>query len=141
MNGPFQGPRFGHVAVAVRDLDASEGLYTEHLGLAAAERVCIPSEGVMAAFIAVGTAQIELIEPLGPGGTLANFLAKRGEGIHHLALVVPNLEAAIARARAAGLRMIGDSPKTGAGGTTVAFFHASSAHGVLIELIEMGLEK
>jgi methylmalonyl-CoA/ethylmalonyl-CoA epimerase len=76
------------------------------------------------------------MEPLDPGGALGRFLAARGEGIHHLAFAVPDITAALTRARAAGLRVVDEDPRPGAGGTRVAFLHPSGTHGVLIELVE-----
>jgi len=85
----------------------------------------------------VGAAEVELVQPLSPGGPLGQFIDRRGEAIHHLALGVPDLEAAIARATAAGLRFAGQAPRTGAHGTRIAFVHPSSLQGLLLELVEI----
>lgn len=88
------------------------------------------------AFIPVGEADLELLEPLDPGAALARFLAARGEGIHHLAFEVPDLDAALVRIRKAGLEVVGEAPRPGAHGTRIAFLHPKDTHGVLMELVE-----
>jgi methylmalonyl-CoA/ethylmalonyl-CoA epimerase len=87
--------------------------------------------------VPVGAAEVELVQPLSPGGPLGQLIDRRGEAIHHLALGVPDLEAAIARATAAGLRFAGQAPRTGAHGTRIAFVHPSSLQGLLLELVEI----
>lgn len=128
--------RLAHVAVIVRNLEASARTFGRLLGLAPTGREVLPQEGVRLAFVRVGDARIELMEPRDLGSALGKFLAARGEGVHHLAFVVPDLKAALAHARAAGLRPIDDSPRPGACGARIAFLHPSGAHGVLIELVE-----
>ena len=127
--------RLAHIGVIVRRVDAACSLYAR-LGLRQAGRVAFPQENIRIAFIPVEGAQIELMETLEPGGPLHRFLAARGEGIHHLAFEVPDLEEALARVREAGGRLIDETPRRGSEGTKVAFIHPTSAHGVLIELVE-----
>lgn len=88
------------------------------------------------AFIPVGSADIELLEPLDPGGALARFLADRGEGIHHIAFEVSDLGAALVRIKTAGLGVVGEAPRPGAHGSRIAFLHPRYTHGVLVELVE-----
>ena len=130
-------PRLVHLAVIVRDLDAQTVVPLAALGLAVRDRTAVPGEGVAVSFVPGGAAEVELVQPLSPGGPLGQFLDRRGEAIHHLALGVPDLEAAIARATAAGLRFAGQAPRTGAHGTRIAFVHPSSLQGLLLELVEI----
>jgi methylmalonyl-CoA/ethylmalonyl-CoA epimerase len=83
-----------------------------------------------------GDSRIELLEPLGDNSPIEKFMAKRGEGIHHIAIAVDNIEKAIERLKAAGARMIDETPRPGAHGTKIAFVHPSANHGVLLELVE-----
>ncbi len=136
--GGSPGARLAHLAVIVRDLDAGEAACSRCLGLPSSGREDLPGEGVRVSFIPVGTARVELLEPADPHGALGKFLAARGPGVHHLALEVQDLAAAMARARAAGLRLIDPAPRTGAHGTRVAFIHPACTHGVLVELVERG---
>jgi methylmalonyl-CoA epimerase len=127
--------RLAHLGVVVHQLDAAERVYGR-IGLSAGRRTTLDSEGVRVAFIKVNDAEIELLQPLTSGGPLGRFLSARGEGIHHVALEVTDIEGALARARAAGMHLIDEAPRPGAHGTRVAFLHPRSAHGVLVELIE-----
>lgn len=136
MSAAQQSSRLAHVALIVRNVEASARVFGGLLGLVPTGREALAREGVRIAFVRVGGARIELMEPLDPGGALARFLAARGEGIHHLAFVVPDVKAALARARAAGLRPIDEVARPGARGARVAFLHPSSTHGVLVELME-----
>jgi methylmalonyl-CoA epimerase len=124
-----------HIGVIVGRVDAACALYVR-LGLAETRRITFPQENIRIAFIPVEGARIELMEPIEPTGPLHRFLTGRGEGIHHLAFDVPNLQTAMARVRQAGGRLIDETPREGSEGTKVAFIHPSSAHGVLIELVE-----
>lgn len=130
------GARLRHLALVVRDLDAAEPFYASRLGLPPGGRAELSSEDVRVSFVPVGPSQIELLEPLDSEGTIGRWLATRGEGIHHLALEVPDLEAAMARARDAGLRLIDATPRPGAHGTRIAFVHPDSIYGVLVELVQ-----
>jgi len=127
--------RLAHLGVIVRRIDEA-ALFYRRLGLQESGRETFAQENIQMAFFRIGDARVELMEPTAPTGPLHRFLATRGEGIHHLALEVPDIARAIADARGAGLRLIDESPRPGAHGTRVAFIHPSSAHGVLVELIE-----
>jgi methylmalonyl-CoA/ethylmalonyl-CoA epimerase len=129
-------PRLAHLAVIVRDRGGETALPVSALGLAVRERTAVPAEDVAVAFVPVGSADVELIEPLSEDGPLARFLAARGEGLHHIALAVPDVEAALAQAAAAGIRVAGPGPRPGARGTRVAFLHPASLHGLLVELVQ-----
>jgi len=132
--------RLGHLGILVRRHDTAAAFY-RRLGLVESGRETFAQENVGIAFIRVGDARIELLEPLAPTGPLTRFLDRWGEGIHHLALEVPDLDQALARARAAGIRLIDARPREGARGTRVAFLHPDAIHGVLIELIEAPPER
>ncbi len=127
--------RLAHVALIVRNVDESARVFGDLLGLVPACREALAQEGIRIAFVTVGGVRLELMEPLDPGGAVNRFLAERGEGVHHLAFLVPDVQAALAQARAAGLRLIDEDARPGARGTRVAFLHPSSTHGVLVELV------
>lgn len=129
-------PRLAHLAIIVRDLDAETAVPVSALGLSVRDRATVPGEQVAVSFIPVGPAEVELIRPLSPGGPLERFLNAHGEGIHHVALRVADLAAAVARAEAAGLRLAGAAHRQGAHDARVAFLHPSPLGGLLVELIE-----
>ncbi|NIP36784.1 MAG: methylmalonyl-CoA epimerase, partial [Thermoplasmata archaeon] len=110
--------------------------YVEGLGLEVTHREVVDSQKVMVAMLPVGETNIELLEPTSGDSPIAKFLELRGPGIHHIALAVHDIEAALARMEAAGVRMIDTEPRPGAGGTMVAFAHPKSMGGVLVELVE-----
>jgi methylmalonyl-CoA/ethylmalonyl-CoA epimerase len=128
--------RLRHLAIIVRDIGTVEKIYAGRIGLLSSGRTTVPGERITVSFIPVGTAQIELFEPLAPESPLAKFLAAHGPSIHHIALEVPDLGRAMARARNAGFRLIDPAPRSGAHGTRVAFVHPAEAYGVLVELVE-----
>jgi methylmalonyl-CoA epimerase len=126
--------RLAHVSVAVHSLDAALPFYCNVLGLPLTERKPLPERGLNVAFVGVGESQIELLEPSDPEGTVARFLGRRGEGIHHLCFEVPDVDAAIAELAALGVELIDRHAEPGAQGR-VAFLHPRANHGVLIELM------
>ncbi len=132
--------RLCHIGVLVHRVDAAASLY-QRLGLSEAAREMFPQENIRMAFVPVEDIRIELMEPLTGGGPLARFLATRGEGIHHLAFEVPDIEQALARARSAGVRLIDETPRIGAHDTRVAFIHPNATHGVLVELVERARDR
>ncbi len=127
--------KIDHVAIAVHDLDAALDFYRDALGLEVAERREVPAEGVEIAFLPLGESEIELLRPLEADNSIGRFLAKRGEGIHHICLRVDDIDAAVERLVAAGGRMATEI-RSHANGTRYAFVHPKSSHGVLIELYE-----
>src|SRR5438876_12277124 len=98
----------------------------------------VDDQGVRLAMLNIGDSRIELLEPKGADSPIAKFMAKRGEGIHHIAVRVDNIEKALERLKASGARLIDEKPKRGAHNTRVAFIHPASTHGVLMELVEHG---
>ncbi|HCJ09711.1 MAG TPA: methylmalonyl-CoA epimerase [Clostridiales bacterium] len=128
--------KVSHIGVAVRDIDSALRFYTEVLGLRPAGRETLPDRGLTVAFVPVGETEIEFLEPTGTAGAVAKFLETRGEGIHHVAFEVEDLESALARAKEAGYTLVDERPRPGAQGAMVAFLHPRSTNGVLIELCE-----
>lgn len=124
-----------HIAVAVHGLNAATKLYAL-LGLEPGEPETVDSEGVRAVMLPVGAINIELIEPTDPKSSVARFLDRHGEGLHHIALRVENLASAAAHLQEAGVRLVNNAIQTGAGGHRYMFIHPASANGVLIELVE-----
>ena len=125
-----------HVAVVVADLDGALARYVA-LGFAGAERFDLAEQRVLAATFRAGPGYLELIQPTDPEGPIARFLAKRGEGLHHVAYRVPDLEAALQQLRNAGVRLIDEAPRRGAHDWRIAFVHPESCAGVLTELVEV----
>ena len=125
-----------HVAILVADLDAAVKLYRDVYGLAAPEIEEVPTEQVKVAIFGHGAGRIELVSPLTPQSPLAKQLEKRGEGLHHICLSVPNIEGSMASLKAAGAPLLDEKPRPGAGGSRVAFVHPKGALGTLIELVQ-----
>ena len=125
-----------HVGVAVDDLDAAIQLYTTIFGAELTHRASNEKDGLEAAFLRAGDAEVELLKPLREDTPVGKFLAKRGPGLHHIAVAVPDIEQAIADARARGLEMIDEEPRVGLHGTRIAFVHPKSVGGVLTEFVE-----
>jgi len=126
-----------HLGVAVKSIEAALGFYEGQLGMQVSLRETVPHEKVNVAMLPAGGPRIELLEPTDPESVIGRFLSKRGEGLHHVALRVPDLNAAVDRLRKAGARLLNE-PQTGAGGHRYVFVHPASTGGVLLELIEGG---
>ncbi len=125
-----------HVGIAVEDLEAASAVYGELLGVERQGVEDVPDQKVRVAFFPLGESEIELLEPTTDDSPIASFIAKRGPGIHHIAVRVDDLPAALERARDAGIRLIDEEPRAGAGGARIAFVHPKSTGGVLLELCE-----
>lgn len=126
-----------HIGVAVKDLDSAVGLYRDVLGLKLEGIHILRERGVRVAFFSVGReARVELLEPLDAESTIAKFLSSHGEGIHHVAVKVKNIEAVLEDLKQKGLTLIDEKPKAGAEGKKIAFIHPKSTRGVLLELCE-----
>jgi methylmalonyl-CoA/ethylmalonyl-CoA epimerase len=130
--------RLDHVGIAVYDLDTTRAFYERVLGLQAAHEEVLEDQGVHEVLYRMGDAWVQLVAPLGPDTPVGRFLAKRGEGLHHVGYSVANVVIALNDLRSAGVEVVDQVPRTGSGGTTMAFVHPKSAHGVLIELVEEG---
>ena len=125
-----------HLGIAVRSLSAALPFYRDLLGLPLSGIEEVAHERVRVAMLPAGPARVELLEPASEDSPIARFLARRGEGLHHIALRVPDLPAALDRLRAAGLRLVTDNIQSGAGGHQYIFIHPASAGGVLVELVQ-----
>jgi methylmalonyl-CoA/ethylmalonyl-CoA epimerase len=123
-----------HIGIAVGDLGASLAFFRDALGLELDAPEDVPSQRVRAHFLQAGEAAIELVEPTADDSPIARFVAKRGPGIHHVALRVDDIVAALAELKAKGVRLIDETPRPGAHHSLVAFIHPASTHGVLVEL-------
>jgi methylmalonyl-CoA/ethylmalonyl-CoA epimerase len=130
--------RLDHVGIAVSDLGAARRFYERVLGLRPTHEEVIEDQGVHEVLYRMGDAWVQLVAPLGPDTPVGRFLEKRGEGLHHVGYSVANVSTALSELRAAGVETVDEVPRIGSGGTTVAFAHPKSAHGVLIELVEEG---
>jgi methylmalonyl-CoA epimerase len=130
--------RIDHIGIAVEDLEAALHPYVRGLGLEVAHVEEVPTERVRVAMLPVGESKIELLQPTDPDSPIARHLERRGPGIHHIALAVDDIAASLQSLKAAGVRLIDEVPRQGAGGTLVAFAHPKGFGGVLVELVEGG---
>jgi methylmalonyl-CoA epimerase len=124
-----------HLGIAVKSLAAAKAIY-EQLGLTVSQEEVVQAEQVRLVMVPVGASRLELLEPTSEQSAIAKFIAKRGEGLHHVSLRVPHLLAAVERLKKHGVRLVSDEIKIGAGGHRYVFVHPSSAGGVLLELVE-----
>jgi methylmalonyl-CoA epimerase len=127
--------KIDHLGIAVKSLAAAKSIY-EKLGLQISPEETIPQEKVRLVMVPVGESRLELLEATSEDSTIARFIAKRGEGLHHVSLRVPDLAAAVVRLKSDGVRLVSEEIKIGAGGHKYVFVHPSSAGGVLLELVE-----
>ena len=125
-----------HVAIAVRDLDAAVDWYEKNLGAREVHREEVPSDKVREALLQVGVSYIQLLSPTSEDSTVASFLERRGEGLHHVGYRVRDCAEALAMLRAEGSRVLDEVPRPGSRGTTIAFVHPKAAFGTLIELVQ-----
>lgn len=128
--------RIDHIGVAVEDIDAALALYEQSFEMELAHRETVEEQGVEAVLLDVGEGHVELLAPLGPDTPVGKFMAKNGEGLHHVAYAVEDIDAALERLSAAGLRLIDSEPRTGIRDSRVAFLHPRSTGGVLTEIVE-----
>ncbi|HEU0090919.1 MAG TPA: methylmalonyl-CoA epimerase [Vicinamibacteria bacterium] len=126
--------KIDHLGIAVKDLSEAVRAY-EALGFAVEARHDVPTEKVRTAFLPVGESHLELLEPTDPSSVIARFLEKRS-GLHHVCVLVEDLDAALAELKARGVPVLDETPRVGAGGCRVAFVHPRGAAGVLLELKE-----
>ena len=126
-----------HLGYAVESVEAASRFYTESFGAELTEPETIEEQGIVATMFGVGDSMVELMQPTHPDSPVGRFLARRGEGVHHVAFQVKNLEAALARLKKTGVEVVDEEPKVGAGGTRTAFVHPKGAFGVLTELVEL----
>jgi methylmalonyl-CoA/ethylmalonyl-CoA epimerase len=128
--------RIDHVGVAVSDLDAAAELYERTFGMPMAHRERVASQGVEAALLDVGEGHVELLQPLGPETVVGKFIERRGEGLHHVAYAVEDIDATLDQLRGAGMELIDEQPRAGIRGSRVAFLHPKATGSVLTEIVE-----
>lgn len=124
-----------HLGIAVKSLATARGIY-EKLGCAISDEEVVEAEQVRLVMVPVGESRLELLEPTSPESAIAKFIAKRGEGLHHISLRVTDLPTVVGRLKQDGVRLVSNEIKIGAGGHRYIFIHPSSAGGVLLELVE-----
>lgn len=125
-----------HIGIAVESLEKAMAFYRDTLKLPLAEIEEVEDQMVRTAIFFTGEGRVELLEPTSPESPIAKFIAKRGEGIHHMAIRVTDIQAKLAELEAAGAQLIDREPRTGAGGHLIAFVHPKAGHGVLLELTQ-----
>ncbi|NRA94541.1 MAG: methylmalonyl-CoA epimerase [Psychroserpens sp.] len=125
-----------HIGIAVKDINASNELFEALFDKAHYKTEVVESEGVMTSFFESGPNKIELLQATNPDSPIAKYIEKKGEGIHHIAFAVDDIEAEIERLKAKGFRMIHEVPKKGADNKIIAFLHPKSSNGVLVELCQ-----
>jgi methylmalonyl-CoA epimerase len=125
-----------HIGIAVRDLEKMVRIFRDSLGLEYNGEEEVPEQKVRTAFFPAGESKIELLQTTDPDGPIGRFIAKKGEGVHHIALGVSDIEAKIRELKEKGIEMIDEKPRYGAGGAKIAFIHPQSTGGVLIELCQ-----
>jgi methylmalonyl-CoA epimerase len=124
-----------HLGIAVKSLAAAKAIY-ETLGLSVSPEENVEHEQVRLVMVPVGESRLELLEATSENSTIARFIAKRGEGLHHVCIKIPDLPAAVERLKKDGVRLVSEEIKTGAGGHQYVFVHPSSTGGVLLELVQ-----
>lgn len=128
--------KVAHIGIAVKDVEEVAKLYSEALGLQCEDITSVEDQRVKIAFLPVGETHIELLEGTTPDSPIAKHIERRGEGIHHIALEVDNIEAALQEAKEQGVTLIDEEPRIGAHRTKIAFIHPKSTRGVLFEFME-----
>lgn len=125
-----------HIGIATRDLKEGLTVWRDVLGLEVSTTEEIDEQGVRVAMLRIGDIKVELLEALRSESAIGKFISKRGPGIHHIAIEVPDIHAALSELKGKGARLVDESPRVGVGGCLVAFIHPSSTNGVLLELIQ-----
>ena len=132
----MQLERLDHVGIAVADLAAARRVYEDALGLVAVHEAVLDDQGVHEVLFQLGDAYVQLVAPLGPDTPVGRFLARRGEGLHHVGYAVADVAGALKELRASGVEVVDQEPRIGSHGTTIAFVHPRAVRGVLIELVQ-----
>lgn len=125
-----------HIGIATKSIEEGLAVWRDALGLEIHSTEEVDQQGVKVCMLAVGDTHVELLEPLGPDTSVGKFLAKRGPGMHHIAIEVQDIRGSLAELKSRGARLIDETPRVGAGGCLVAFIHPSSTNGVLLELVQ-----
>jgi methylmalonyl-CoA/ethylmalonyl-CoA epimerase len=130
------GTRIEHIGIAVKDLTTAIGTYEKLLGVPCYAVEEVPDQNVRTALFRLGESKIELLESMSPEGPIAKFIARRGEGIHHIAYAVGDIHTTLRELASGGVRLIDSEPRRGAEGVSIAFIHPGSACGVLTEITD-----
>ena len=125
-----------HIGIATKSIEEGLAVWQDALGLVVHSTEEVAQQGVKVCKLAAGDTHVELLEPLGPETSVGKFLAKRGPGMHHIAIEVQDIRGSLAELKRRGARLIDETPRVGAGGCLVAFIHPSSTNGVLLELVQ-----
>jgi methylmalonyl-CoA epimerase len=128
--------KINHLGIATKGIDEALKFWSDALGLENVHTETVEDQKVRVAMLPIGESRVELLEPTSDDSPISKFLEKRGPGIHHIAVEVEDIEAALVRLKAQGMRLIDEHPRLGAEGCLVAFVHPSSANGVLLELVQ-----
>ena len=128
--------KIDHIGLATKSIEEGLEVWRDALGLKVDSTEEVTEQGVKVCMLAVGDTHVELLEPLSAETAVGKFLAKRGPGIHHIAIEVADIHASLAELKNKGARLIDESPRMGAGGCLVAFVHPASVNGVLLELVQ-----
>ena len=128
--------KIDHLGIAVNSIDEGKNFWSDILGLSFEGAETVEAQKVTTAFFPVGESEVELLESTAPDGPVAKYIAKRGQGIQHIAFRVENIEAALDELKEKGVRLIDEKPRQGAGGAKIAFLHPKATGGVLVELCE-----
>lgn len=128
--------KINHLGIATKGIDEALAFWADALGLENVHTEIVDEQKVRVAMLPIGESRIELLEPTSDDSPISKFLEKRGGGIHHIAVEVEDIEATLTQLKAKGMRLIDETPRTGAEGCLVAFVHPSSANGVLLELVQ-----
>ncbi|MFH1580905.1 MAG: methylmalonyl-CoA epimerase [Pseudomonadota bacterium] len=130
--------KIDHLGIAVKSINEGKKFWGDILGLWLEDSEAIAEEKIITTFFPIGESEIELLETTDPDGPIGRYLEKRGEGIHHIALRVENIEEALKELKEKGVRLVDEKPRKGAGGAKIAFLHPKATNGVLVELCERG---
>ncbi|MGD9210346.1 MAG: methylmalonyl-CoA epimerase [Desulfobacteraceae bacterium] len=128
--------KIDHLGIAVNSIDEGKNFWTDILGLVHEGSETVEEQKVTTAFLPVGESEVELLESTEPDGPIAKYIAKRGQGIQHIAFRVEDIEAALSELKAKGIKLIDETPRKGAGGAKIAFLHPKATNGVLVELCQ-----
>lgn len=128
--------KLDHIGLATRQIEDGLAIWRDALGLEVDATEEITEQGVRVAMLAIGDTHVELLEPLSQDSPVGKFLAKRGPGIHHVAVAVEDIHASLAELKRRGARLIDETPRVGARGCLVAFIHPTATNGVLLELVQ-----
>ncbi len=128
--------KIDHLGIAVNSIEKCKNFWMEALGLTFEGTETVEEQKVTTAFFPVGESEVELLESTAPDGPVAKYLEKKGEGMHHVAFRVENIEEALEELKEKGIRLVDEKPRKGAGGARIAFLHPKATNGVLVELCE-----